>query len=54
MHALKDLYCCPIEIIIGLTDKGQSQYLTELKGPKRELNTIPFTEIYINILSENT
>ena len=25
---LKDIYLCPIEIIKGLTDKGQFQYLT--------------------------
>ena len=29
---LKDIYSCPIEIIKGLTDKGQFQYLTKLKG----------------------
>ena len=29
----KDIYSCPIEIIKGLTDKGQFQYLTGLKGP---------------------
>ena len=31
---LKDTYYCPIEIIKGLTDKGQFQYLTKLKGPR--------------------
>ena len=25
---------CPIEIIKGLTDKGQFQYLTKLMGPQ--------------------
>ena len=25
---------CPVEIINGLTDKGQFQYLTYLKGPQ--------------------
>ena len=30
----KGIYYCPIEIIIGLTDKGQFQYLTKLKGPQ--------------------
>ena len=25
---------CPVEIIKGLTDKGQFQYLTNLKGPQ--------------------
>ena len=29
---LKDLYPCPIEIFKGLTEKGQFQYLTGLKG----------------------
>ena len=49
----KDLYSRPVEIIKGLTDKGQCQYLTGLKGPK-EGTTISFTKININILSENT
>ena len=31
---LKDKDYCPIEIIKGLTDKGQSQYLTKLMGPQ--------------------
>ena len=31
---VKDIYSCPIEIIKGLTDKGQLQYLTKLKGPQ--------------------
>ena len=31
---LKGMYYCPIEIIKGLTDKGQIQYLTKLKGPQ--------------------
>ena len=31
---VKDIYYCPIEIIKGLTDKGQFQYLTKLKGPQ--------------------
>ena len=30
----KDKDYCPIEIIKGLTDKGQFQYLTKLMGPK--------------------
>ena len=30
----KGIYYCPIEIIKGLTDKGQFQYLTKLKGPQ--------------------
>ena len=45
-------------IISEFTDKGQFQYLTNLKGLKRGLtcihNTISFTKIKINILSENT
>ena len=31
---LKGTYYCPIEIITGLTDKGQFQYLIKLKGPQ--------------------
>ena len=31
---LKGIYFCPIEIIKGLTDKGQFRYLTKLKGPQ--------------------
>ena len=30
----KDKDYCPIEIIKGLTDKGQFQYLTKLMGPQ--------------------
>ena len=30
---VKDKDYCPIEIIKGLTDKGQFQYLTKLMGP---------------------
>ena len=33
-HTLKDKDYCPIEIIKGLTDKGQFQYLTKLMGPQ--------------------
>ena len=51
----KGTYYCPIEIIKGLTDKGQFQYLTKFKGASSgELpvyNTISFTKIKINILS---
>ena len=32
--SLKDIAHCPIEIIKGLTDKGQFQYLTKLMGPQ--------------------
>ena len=35
--AVKGIDHCPIEIIKGLTDKGQFQYLTNLKGPKWEI-----------------
>ena len=31
---VKDIDHCPIEIIKGLTDKGQFQYLTKLMGPQ--------------------
>ena len=31
---LKDIYYCLKEIIKGLADKGQFQYLTNLKGPQ--------------------
>ena len=30
----KGIYYCPIEIIKGLTDKGQFQYLTKLNDPQ--------------------
>ena len=30
---IKGIYNCLIEIIKGLTGKGQFQYLTKLKGP---------------------
>ena len=30
----KGIYYCPIEIIKGLTDKGQFQYFIKLKGPQ--------------------
>ena len=33
-HSFKDKDYCPIEIIKGLTDKGQFQYLTKLMGPQ--------------------
>ena len=32
MHILETYNSCPIEIINGLTYKGQFQYLTGLKG----------------------
>ena len=51
---LKDIYYCPIEIIKALTNKGQFQYLTKVKGPQEGTylyTTISFTKIKINILS---
>ena len=33
-NSIKDKDYCPIEIIKGLTDKGQFQYLTKLMGPQ--------------------
>ena len=56
VEALKDIDYCPIEIIKGLTDKGEFQYLTKLMGPQegRDLpvyNTLSFTKIEINMLS---
>ena len=34
LYILKGIDHCPIEIIKGSTDKGQFQYLTNLKGPQ--------------------
>ena len=34
LSTIKDKDYCPIEIIKGLTDKGQFQYLTKLMGPQ--------------------
>ena len=34
ISSVKDIYYCLIEIIKGLADKGQFQYLTNLKGPQ--------------------
>ena len=34
ISGIKDKDYCPIEIIKGLTDKGQFQYLTKLMGPQ--------------------
>ena len=34
LTTIKDKDYCPIEIIKGLTDKGQFQYLTKLMGPQ--------------------
>ena len=53
MNDIKDIYSCPIEIIKGLTDKEQIQYLTKLKGASRGdfplYNTIYFTKIKVKI-----
>ena len=50
----KDIYLCPIEIIKGLTDKGQFLYLTKLKGSQKGTNLYTtqffFTKIKMNIL----
>ena len=40
-YSIKDIYYCPIEIIKGLTDKGQFQYLTKLIGHQE--GTYPYT-----------
>ena len=50
------LIFCRIEIISGLTDKGQFQYLTGFKRPKEgayPLYKKSFTKVAI-IISENT
>ena len=41
------IYFCPVEIIKGLTDKGQFQYLTKLKGHQEGtcLSTIQFLSL---------
>ena len=44
---VKDLYYCPTEIITGLTDKGQFQYLTNLKGPQE--GTYLFTTQFLSL-----
>ena len=41
------LYSCPIEIIKGLTDKGQFQYLTKLKGSQE--GTYLYTTQFISL-----
>ena len=42
----KDIYYCPIEIIKRLTDKGQFQYVTKLKGPQE--GTYPYTTQFLH------
>ena len=49
---LKDIYCVIHRIISEVTDKGQFQHLTNLKGLQE--GTISFTKIKINILQDNT
>ena len=48
IHEGKGVYSCQIEIIKGLTDKGQFQYLTGFKGPQE--GTYPYTT-QLSILS---
>ena len=43
----EDLYPCPIEIIKGLTDKEQLQYLTKLKGT--EEGTYLYTTQFLSL-----
>ena len=56
VRSFKDLYSCPIDFIKKSTNKGQFQYLTRLKGASKGdlavYNTISFTKIIINIISE--
>ena len=49
----KNIYYCQIEIIKGLTDKGQfqQQIIGASRGDLPVYNTISFTKIKINILS---
>ena len=54
LKSFKGIYYCPIEIIKGLTDKGQFQYLTKSGKLPVYISTISFTKIKINILSDNT
>ena len=44
--AFKDIYRCPIEIIKGLTYKGQFQYVTKLKGPQE--GTYLYTTLFLH------
>ena len=43
----KDIHSCLIEIIKGLTEKGQFQYLTKLKGPQE--GTYLYTTQYLSL-----
>ena len=45
-YPFKDIDNCQIEIIKGLTDKGQFQYLTKLMGIKRGLTCIQHNFIH--------
>ena len=46
----KDMCSCPIEIIKGLTDKGQLLYLAS-GADLPVYNTVSFIKIKVNILS---
>ena len=48
MFELKDIYSCPLEIIKGLTDKGQFHYLTKLKGPQE--GTYLYTTHFLSLI----
>ena len=48
---IKGIDYCPIEIIKGLTDKGQFQLWGASGGELPVYKTISFTRIKINILS---
>ena len=48
LKLVKGIYSCPIEIISGLTDKGQFQCITGLKGPK-EGTYLNKTEFLVNV-----
>ena len=55
--SLNDIYFVIYGTISEFTDKGQFQYLTNLKGHQEGLTCMQhnsFTKIKINILSENT
>ena len=59
INTFKDLYSCPIEVIIGLTDiKGTVSVSHWIKGASRGnlpvYNTIYFTKINISILLETS
>ena len=43
----KGIYYCPIETIKRLTDKGQFQYLTKLKGP--QVGNYPYRKQFLSL-----